>query len=193
MVIPIGKQMNLFRDWTQRLRVAHGGAVAVEFAVLTPIILIFIAGTYDLSSYIRAKAKAQHVAGTLASLLADQNHWSKSEVDDLLSGGASMLRIYSASDLVLILSVIEVQQDGSTKVKASRGLSGKAHPIGSPPPTTVPEGIKETTSDLILSEVGFKFSTSFSGLWSCCTQDGNFVMSDYYFARPRRGGSLEVE
>ncbi len=81
-----------------------------------------------------------------------------------------MLRLYSTSDLVLTLSVIEVEQDGSTIVKASRTSSGNAHPIDSPPPVAIPEGIKETTADFILSEVAFKLSTEFSGLWTCCTE-----------------------
>ena len=168
------------------------GVSGIEFAFCAPVLLILMAGGYDMSLRSQADRNGKNAASTLASLMGNENQWTKSDVDDLLAGGAWISRSIDASDVKVAISVLDVQSDGNLKVTASRALNRSPLQVGVSPPVDVPSNIQESGTSIILTQVDFSIRTPFSDAWPFYTEGGEFKISNYYLQRPRRGGNVVI-
>lgn len=193
MIDPSRQEVEIAASLGNRFKLCREGVAGIEFALALPVLLIMVAGAYDISAKLMADRKGQNAASTLAALMGNESKWTKSDVDDLLAGGAWLARGNDTSDVKVIISVLDRQADGSIKVSASRALNSTPLQVGASPPVDVPTNIQESGTSIIMTQVKFSVQTPFSNAWPFYTDQGTFSISDYYFQRPRRGGNITID
>lgn len=172
---------------------AREGAAGIEFAFVLPVLLVVAAASIDLSEALQANRKTNNVASSVASFVADQNQWTTSEVQDLMTAASFIMEPFETDDLKIVLSVLKVSDDGTVTVATSRAHGTSPLPTGSNPPVDVPGGIRIPKTDLILAQVDYSLATPFSTLWPVLTVRNRFEFSKYYFARPRRSKNVVID
>ena len=75
----------------------QGGAVAVEFALLLPLLLTLCLGVFEASEAVRADMKVRSAAQTLAELVATQASISTSTMSSFCSAAKLMMAPYSTT------------------------------------------------------------------------------------------------
>ena len=178
---------------TRRFRRAKGGIAGIEFALMFPILLIVIAASIDLSEALAARRKTTYIASALAGFLADQNHWTKAEVEDLLTAGNLILAPFETDGLKIVLSVLEVSADKKVKVAASYAQGTAALSIGSASPIAISADILTPNVHIVLAQVDYALATPFSTLWPVYAVEDRFEFSAHSVARPRRSDKITIK
>ena len=90
------------------------GAVAVEFAMIVPLLIALILGGFDIGRYALLHQKAQRTAATVADLLASAPFLTNDTIDDILTVTDHVLRPFEVGDNArVIASMITLATDSS--------------------------------------------------------------------------------
>lgn len=113
----IGTLLRLAR----RFRFAETGVAAVEFALILPIMLLVYVGCMEASTLISMDRKVQSVSGAVGDLVArSDGQLTVATLRDYLSVAGGIMTPYDSSDLVQMISSVEVLSNGTTRVDWSR-------------------------------------------------------------------------
>src|SRR5690349_998580 len=113
--------MNRFSRLLQRFRKDTRGVSAMEFALLLPVMLLFVAGTVDISEGLTVHRKIRQISSIVVDLVAQSDRLSTSEVDTILAGAAKILDPYPGTKLTIVVSVLDVKNKKKQKVAWSVG------------------------------------------------------------------------
>ncbi len=75
------------------------GAVAVEFALILPILIVMIMGTIEITNLVTAQRKVLAAAQTISDLISQETDVTSTSLDDLISAG-KMVMSCSAFDQI---------------------------------------------------------------------------------------------
>jgi Flp pilus assembly protein TadG len=89
-------------------RSASHGAVAVEFALLLPVMVAMLFGSISAASLVRASMKIWNVAQAIGDLVAQQTSLSAAQMNDFCKGGALTLAPLSGGFTATVASVTYV-------------------------------------------------------------------------------------
>lgn len=118
-------KVTLFKKLIARLWRAEKGVAAVEFALIMPILLILYLGSVDVSQGIQADRKLASVAGTLGDLVAQtRSELPVSVLNDYFSASQAIMLPFDGSETSMLLTIVFVDSNGNTSVRASRGANG---------------------------------------------------------------------
>ena len=97
----------------------QSGTAAVEFAMIAPVIFIFIMGTVEISNAIRVQAKLSVVVSQLAELVAGQSSITapSGTLADICTGAAMNLTPYPAG--TLSANIVSLSNDHPSNRSAS--------------------------------------------------------------------------
>lgn len=110
----------------RRFRRDHSGATAVEFALISPILIGLYFGMAEYCQAMLADRRATHVASVVGDLVAQSESTSATELDDILTIGPSVMAPFkSTSATPLKIRVTSVKKDSTGKVSCdwARGTS----------------------------------------------------------------------
>ena len=126
------------RCW-KRLARAETGTAAVEFALILPIMLAVYLGTIEASTLITMDRKVQLVAGAVGDLVARaETTISASDMQDYFRAASGIMTPYASEDVLQVVTVVQVNDDGTTEVKWSRQYqdgdysASTPHAVGDP-------------------------------------------------------------
>ena len=63
------------------------GVVAVEFALMMPVLLLLLLGCIEVAQYVLLHQKLQRSATTMADLMTRNTSWEAAEIADMFEGG----------------------------------------------------------------------------------------------------------
>jgi len=106
------------------------GAVAVEFALLLPLLLTMCFGVFELSELIRADMKLQAAAATVAMLVAEQESVNTSSVSNYCIAGQLVMAPLAAGGLKV--TVASVTNTAGTKAVDWQDTTCGGTAIGNP-------------------------------------------------------------
>ena len=115
------------RFGTRFLRDA-GGAAAVEFALIMPLLLLLFLGTIEASTLITVDRRINVISGTVGDLVSrwdpDAGAIPSSELNDYFRASEGIIYPYPTTGLQQVVSFVEVASNGTTKVKWSCAYNG---------------------------------------------------------------------
>jgi Flp pilus assembly protein TadG len=134
------------------------GAALIEFTLAFPIMVALFAGVVEFSEAFAVNRKLANAAATVSDLVSQRTQVTGADLDDIVKIADTLLSPYSATNLGLVISSVEADQKGATKVGWSyaHGTGASAHGQGadfSPPP-----GLTEPGSSIIVAEASYQFT-----------------------------------
>lgn len=161
-------------------------ASAIEFALIAPTLIVTYIATVEIGSALTVYRRTAQVAATAADLTAQVKTVTKKDVSDILAAASSILTPYSTSPLSIVVSSVVANDSNQGKVSWSCASSGTARGTGTS--YTVPKGLTEANSSVIVAEVTYKYS-GLLGLTEFFNP-GSYDMRRVFYTRPRK--STEV-
>jgi len=174
----------------RRFLASTRGVVAIEFAMILPVLLVMLLATFDGGCAIAVYMKVRSATYVLASVT---NQYStavpiaSSTMTGIFNATSAVLAPYSSAPVVAVISELKIAATKATTatVRWSATLNGTALAAGSS--VNLPTGIASSTSTcgtypcyLILAQVSYTFTPLF-GYFA----KGGITLSDTAYATPR--------
>lgn len=150
----------------RRFAAASGGAAAVEFALVVPVMLALYLGSIEASSLYTVDRRITTISSTMGDLVARADGTiSQAELTDYFKAAAGILIPYSTSGLEQVVSLISVDATtGAATVSWSKTSGGTARVEGSAyplPATAEMNKIARSNSPnsfLVVSETSYAYT-----------------------------------
>jgi len=172
-------------DFLKRWLDDERGVSAIEFAMILPLLLLLFLGSVDVSQGISADRKLTNTAKTVADLVSRTTSVTAADVNDIFTAGAAVMAPFSAANLKLIVSSVQIDKDGNATVDWSRALNATPHNNGDPV-TLPPVLLANKSSSLIWSEAQYIYQPAAGYVIV-----GPLTLSDQLFMSPRK--SVDVK
>jgi Flp pilus assembly protein TadG len=156
------------------------GVSAVEFALLLPLLLALYLGGVEVTQAISIDRKITISARTVADLVARSSGFTNTEMANILSASATVASPYSAQNMRMKVSQIQIKADGTSTVSWSAAKNTSKREKGEPVtvPTTLKIAGKETY--LIWAEVEYDYTPTIGYVLT-----GTLKLTDQIYMRPR--------
>ncbi|CAN7513820.1 TadE/TadG family type IV pilus assembly protein [Ensifer sp. 1H6] len=130
----------------------RGGLGGVEFAIVTPLLIMIYVGAFELSLGFTVAGKAARASSAVADLVSQQSEVNKTYLGNMSNVVKSILAPYEGSKYTLKITGIEVSGTNTGTVVWSRDQNG-AVPYAVNSTTTVPSQFTATTAFIIRTEL----------------------------------------
>lgn len=143
-----------------RFRRGECGLSLIEFALIFPLMITIFLGVVEFGEAFTVDRKLSNAANTTSDLVAQLDSLTTNDLDDIALVADEILRPYSAAPFGLVLTSVVADQNNDTKVDWSyaRGSAVTARTAGAP--VTLPSGLTEPNSSIIMAEARYGFSPS---------------------------------
>ncbi|NKM22431.1 pilus assembly protein [Rhizobium laguerreae] len=169
------------------------GQSGIEFALLLPLMLLLIAATIDLGQALMIRRKINQIAAITGDIVSQEDSWVSSDVTTVLKGGASTLSPFDATDLKIVVSVLDIDAVGNGKVNWSRGFQTEALAAGTAWPQPIPVSVVESGVQMVVTRVDYNVKSALTGLLTALTGIEIYSFTGTSIARPRVGDSVKVK
>ena len=184
VAIPIAQQRRAGR-W----RADERGSVAIESAIIFPVLVLIFLGMVEMSQAFTVKRRVQNVANSTADLVAQSQTVTTSDLNDIASIGAQLMLPFSSTGLTL--TITSVAEDTQSKVTVQwscswSSLSSSANCTATGAAYTgLPSGLLNPGQSVIIGRVAYPYTPS---IGEFLTGGLTFTASSYY--RPRLAASV---
>ena len=177
---------SLFPSFFERLcrRFANDdrGGAAVEFVIVTPVILALAFGASELANGIAAGRKVALTARTVSDIVAQGKSMSDAEITNVLSLKKLMLYPYPDAGLRVRVSAINIDSNGQASVVWSDADPASEKRANGA--VTIPAALRVPGTQLIWGEAAYDYKPNIGPfavkpVWTFKYEDNNM------FARPR--------
>jgi Flp pilus assembly protein TadG len=179
-----------------RFRAAQGGAAAVEFALILPIMLMLYIGANEASVLISMDRKVQMVSGAVGDLVArSEDKITTAAINDYVKVAGGMVWPYTAPGMVQIVTQVKVSTDGKTAiVDWSKGYRDQAldstlgRAVGSA--VKLPDAVLGIAPNqyVIVAETSLPYTPLYGIVYTSAV---NLYRENYYL--PRFGNRIELQ
>lgn len=152
------------------------GVSAVEFALLAPMMIGLYLGCVEISDGVGADRKVSLTAAALANLTAQVSTISSSDMTNILDASSAIISPYSASNLKITVSCINIDASKNAKVKWSVTRNGSALSGA----VTLPAALAVANSQLIYAQASYAYTPTVG-----YTITGTLNLSDQMYMSPR--------
>jgi len=146
------------------------GMAAVEFALITPILVLLALGCFEVPSYVLVFQKMSRASAGVADLVAQADDpITKDQLVDIFSGAKSMMQPYDVvNDGEVIVTSINNPSGTGVKITWQRknGLVATASKLGSSgTPANLPAGLTPAADEEVLvAEVYYNYKPMFGNI-----------------------------
>lgn len=172
--------MMALRTFFRRFFRQDKGVSAVEFALISPVLILGFLGSVELCNTLVADRKITNVASSVADLIAQEVEITDGELADIFAAAEALLAPLPADSLAITVESV-VDEGDRIRVRWTETYNGGAGTGG----TNVPEGILTEDASVIRVRTSYTYETQ-TGYFIAET----FTFTDQFYARPRR--SVEV-
>ena len=162
------------------------GVVAVEFALLIPVMLTLYFATLETTNAMTAARRVTNVAQTAGDLTAQVTTVSTSDMNDIFAASTAILSPFPSNVVKITVSSIVASSSNasSTSVSWSKAYGG-ATPRSANSSVTLPTGLTTAGSSVIMVEVTYNYTSPIASFIT-----GPIAMTEVAYLKPRR--STEV-
>ena len=165
----------------RRFAVSTGGVAAIEFAVILPVLLLFLLATIDAGRAIGVYLKVRAATYTLDAIANQYTTIQATDMTSILGATAVVLSPYSASPVVVTISQMALTSS-STKVSWSATLNGTALTRGNP--GTAPSAFAPTSSGVTNYVIQGVVSYTYTPMFIYFIKNA-ITLSDTLYVTPR--------
>lgn len=124
MIIALNRIAAKLRSFSRR----EEGVAAVEFALILPFLMALYFGSMEAAALFTADKRVNSISSTVGDLITqwDPNDGKipSSTLNDYFAAAAKLITPYSATGVKIVVSLIEVKSNGTTKVLWSQAYGG---------------------------------------------------------------------
>jgi len=161
------------------------GLAAIEGALILPLFLILLMGTFDVGQALVVNQKLSAAAHMTSDLITRQSFVSDELIDDAIEAARLVIDPYDREQFGLSAASIEFVGNGNNPQIIWRKTVNMQHD------NTLPEGAKGLgyggEGVLVVTAI-YKYKPFFTGLFT-----GEFDMTERSFARGRRNAVIRME
>jgi Flp pilus assembly protein TadG len=154
------------------------GVSAVEFALLSPVLIGLYLGGVEISQGIGIDRKVTLTAGAIANLSAQVTSISSSDMTNIMNAASAIMAPYPTSTLKITVSCLSIDNNKSVTVKWSATQGGTARSAGSS--VTIPSALAIANTQLLFSEVSYGYTPAIGYVIT-----GTLSLSDTMYMSPR--------
>jgi len=171
------------------------GVAAVEFALILPFLLALYFGSMEASALFTADKRVNSISATVGDLISqwDPNDGKlpTSTLNDYFGASTGLITPYSSVGVKIVVSLVEVKSDGTTKVLWSQGYGGgTARTVG----TTYASLASSSTMNqvarggcVVASETSYSYKPVLGQVFTTAL---NLAHTNYFL--PRYGGAYPI-
>ena len=113
VAVPIAQQRRVGR-W----RADERGSVAIESAIIFPVLVLIFLGMVEMSQAFTVKRRVQNVANSTADLVAQSQTVTTSDLNDIASIGAQLMLPFSSTGLTLTITSVAEDTQSKAAIQA---------------------------------------------------------------------------
>jgi Flp pilus assembly protein TadG len=171
------------------------GVVAVEFAVIVPVMLVMFFGVVEFSSGVAVDRKVTMVARTLSDLTSQSTTVQDTDLTNFGQTAKAILTPYPASPLTSSITeiyvdahtlVARVQWSKALQIDTSGNVSFATATHIKSEVVTIPTALKVGGTYLIWSEVGYLYKPAVGYVMA----KAGIPLSDFTYTRPRQSSCV---
>ena len=168
-------------QWLNRFRRDRRGVSAIEFALISPVLILAYFGLAELSGALMAQRRVAHAASAIADLVAQDSTITNSEMTDIFSVAQTIMKPYATTTLKLRVSSITADASASPKVKWSDGSGMSALAVGNTV-TGLPTGVVTAAGDnVIMTEATYTYTSP-----AASVLPNGLAFSEKFYLRARK-------
>jgi len=139
---------------------AEEGAVMIEFAIILPIMVMLFLGMVEFGEAFTVDRKLTSAASTVSDLVAQGPKITPAELSDIADVAEEIIKPYRLQNFALVISSVQADANNNAVVRWSyaEGTGATARAQGSS--VTLPLGLTEPNSSVILTETTYQFTPS---------------------------------
>jgi len=160
------------------------GAMAVEFALLLPMLFLLLFGGIDVTEGVMAKRKVTLASNTVSDLVAQQDVIDKTDAANILTAASAVLTPFDASKMSAVVTSVSVDAQGAATVAWS--IAKNAAPRAKGTPYALPNGLKVPSTSVVVSEVGYTYVPAIG-----YAVVGDIPLKGKSYAHPRLGAAVK--
>jgi len=165
-----------FKFW-RRFTVGGRGAVAIEAALILPVMVVMLTGLIELSYLMMAERRVSGAAHSTADLIAQETDVTSTDLSDIFSAAALIMAPFDTANLTI--GVSSVRFDDTTG-NPSQDWSSAYNAGTVSNPTTLATGMGEAGSSVIIVTATYTYTPILSAVLS-----GPYTLSETAITRPR--------
>ncbi|WP_411817188.1 TadE/TadG family type IV pilus assembly protein [Hyphococcus sp. DH-69] len=144
------------------LKECQSGIAAIEFALIAPVLIIFLFGVIEGSDALSRSRQVTLAANTLADLVSQENELLVSDADDLFDGIEQIAAPSGGSISIKLVSVIK-DPLGNNIVHWSRDNSGNTPYLpGTPYNKLATSTLIDDGASIIVGEIDYRYTSKLS-------------------------------
>jgi len=176
--------MRSIAPWLRSFRDDREGVSAVEFALIAPIMILFYFGMSEICQGFMAQKRTEHVASTIADLVAQEETVSTATLTDIFTVAAQILKPYPTTTLrQRLTSVTKNVTTGIAKVDWSASSNWTTRATAST--VTLPANLIANGDSVIMAEVEYPYSSPFNYV-----MPSSITFTKTYYLRPRQSTAV---
>ena len=176
---------------TSRFRRDTGGAAAIEFAFIVPLMVVMFIGTVELSQALTVDRRVNQVASSTGDLVARANALSTSEMSGIMDVIEQLLKPYDSTPLKLtVLNVAASPTDATqTTVCWSYAHNGGTGSYSKNSPYALPTGVVDAGESAIVAEVQYEYAPPIFQYFLNSTTS----LEEKYYLKPRLSSAIKFD
>jgi Flp pilus assembly protein TadG len=184
-------KMGISRTWRAALAclwvfgAACEGLAAIEFALISPVMITLYFGMTELTDAFTANTKVTSVASTAGDLLAQEKSVCDAEMNDVFTALTSLMYPYPLNQMQIVIS--SLVDAGNNTVKVAWSDAKNTSPRGVNSIVAVPAGLVPSGGggSVVLAEVVYNYSSPAGHLIY-----GTIPLTDKFWLHPRRAPQI---
>jgi Flp pilus assembly protein TadG len=163
--------LDLYRD--------RRGVMAIEFAVIAPVMLVMLFGTVELSSGIAVDRKVTLMARTLSDLTSQNLSVTDTQLTNFFNASTGIMWPYASTPTKSTITELYVDPNTlAARVQWSKG----SVPRSAGSTVAIPTGLQVGDTYLIYSEISYLYVPAVGYVMG----NAGINLSDFTFTRPRQ-------
>ena len=139
--------------FSSRFAKDNEGMAAVEFSFILPIMILLWLGGSEITLMLGTDRKVINLASSIGDITSRSKEITESQVASLFGLATPSLYPQSADDTELIITAVNMDEDGNASVAWSRTQGGTAYSPGAQMNSKVPSALRVPDTQIIVAEV----------------------------------------
>jgi Flp pilus assembly protein TadG len=169
--------------YVKKFATARDGLAAVEFAIISPLLITMYFGVTEIADAFTASTKATAVASTAADLIAQEKVVCNAEMNDAFAALNAIMFPFPVSGMQIRISSLIDAGGGTVKVAWSDAQNMSPRAVNSV--VTVPTGLVASGGSVIMSEINYSYNSPTGHMIY-----GTITLSDKFYLHPRRTSQI---